>query len=451
MDAELWIARNLATAWLATEWTRTRLLAEAQKLLGPATRLPQRILVRELLACAPASYPPSLDWIVAFLLESAWFREASARVAQKPASVQPILQPAKFAPAKQFATLAIPRIATPGDLSKWLNISLEHLDWFADTRHFNRKPANPIFQHYNYRFIAKRHGPPRLAEEPKPRLKAIQRLILHEILDLAPVHPSVHGFVKKRSCLSAAQIHSGEFIVAALDLRDFFLRTQVSRVHAVFRRLGYPSAVSFLLTGLCINSAPDSVFQTISDDKWHDRETRALYLAPHLPQGAPASPALSNFAAWRMDCRLQGLARRFEANYTRYADDLTFSGDKAFAGRLDAFLSGVKAILTDEGFALNGRKTRIMRRAKSQRVIGITVNDHLNVPREAYDELKAILHNCRKHGPENENRANHPAFRAHLDGRVTWVENVNPARGEKLRNVFRDIKWQSGAMNDKEP
>ena len=165
---------------------------------------------------------------------------------------------------------------------------------------FQSQAANPIFQHYNYKFIAKRHGPPRLAEEPKPRLKAIQRLILHEILDLAPVHPSVHGFVKKRSCLSAAQIHSGEFIVAALDLRDFFLRTQVSRVHAVFRRLGYPSAVSFLLTGLCINSAPNSVFQTISDDKWHDRETRALYLAPHLPQGAPASPALSNFAAWRI-------------------------------------------------------------------------------------------------------------------------------------------------------
>src|SRR5262249_2830212 len=153
---------------------------------------------------------------------------------------------ARFAPAGRFAGLGIPRIATPGDLAKWLHISIEHLDWFADARHLNHKTAIPILQHYTYRFMPKRSGPPRLIEQPKPRLKAIQRHILDEILNFVPVHPSAHGFVRKRSCLSAAQIHTGEDAVVALDLRDFFLRTKISRVHGSFRSLGYSSPVAFL-------------------------------------------------------------------------------------------------------------------------------------------------------------------------------------------------------------
>jgi hypothetical protein len=446
MDASLWIARNLAAAWLAEEWTRASLVAQAQNVLGPAARAAQRLLVRDLLAAAPASYPPSQDWLVTYLLASARFREASGRIAQKLGPLQPILKPARFAPADRFAGLRIPRLATPGDLAKWLHISVEHLDWFADTRHVHRKTAIPIFQHYNYKFIPKRQGSPRLLEEPKPRLKGIQRQILLEILNLAPVHPCAHGFVRKSSCLSAAQVHAGEPIVAALDLRDFFLRTKVSRVHSVFRSLGYPSPVAFLLTGLCTTSTPKSVFARSNAE--HDHETRALYETLHLPQGAPTSPALTNLTTWQMDCRLWGLARAFEANYARYADDLTFSGDCSFAARLDRFLLGVKTIVEDEGFALNPQKTRIMRRAGSQRVLGLTVNSHLNVPRKAYNELKAILHNCRRNGPESENRANLPRFRAHLDGRINWVENVNPLRGAKLRRVFDEIKWQPAECQD---
>jgi hypothetical protein len=448
VDASLWIARNLAAAWLASEWTRTRLLAEAQKILGPATRASQRMLVRDLLAQADAAYPPSPDWLVRFLLGSGWFREASVRVAQEPRTVPAILKPARFAPSDRFAGLGIPRIATPGDLAKWLNLSIGHLDWFADAWHLNRTAAIPVLQHYTYRFMPKRNGPPRLIEQPKPRLKAIQRQILHEILHLVPAHPCAHGFVRKRSCLSAAQLHAGEAAVVALDLRDFFLRTQISRVHGAFRSLGYPSPVAFLLTGLCTTRSPQTAFERLDGGTRHDEETRGFYQALHLPQGAPTSPALTNLTAWRMDCRLHGLARSFEANYTRYADDLTFSGDRAFAAKLDSFLHGVKTIVEDEGFALHGQKTRIMRHGGSQRVLGLAVNSHLNVPRKTYDELKAILHNCRRNGPEIENRAGLPRFRAHLDGRITWVETVNPRRGAKLRKVFQEINWQPAESKD---
>jgi hypothetical protein len=270
---------------------------------------------------------------------------------------------------------------------------------------------------------------------------AIQRRILHEILDLVPVHDCTHGFVPGRSCVGAAQVHAGESVVVTVDLKDFFLNTRVARVHHVFRSLGYPWAVARALTSLCTACTPRSVFSRVPMARRHDWLTQKIHQSPHLPQGAPTSPALANLAAWHLDVRARGLARTFGANYTRYADDLAFSGDPDFAARIKPFLAGLEEIASSEGFALNDRKTRIMHRGGCQRVTGIVVNDHVNVPRAAFDALKATLHNCRRNGPAAENRAGLHDFRAHLNGKVTWVEHVNPARGERLRRMFDAIKW----------
>jgi RNA-directed DNA polymerase len=139
--------------------------------------------------------------------------------------------------------------------------------------------------------------------------------------------------------------------------------------------------------------------------------------------------------------RLAALARVYGAHYTRYADDLAFSGDHAFARKTSAFLIAVESITHDEGFLLNSRKTRVLRRGGCQRITGIVVNDHTNVPRPAYDELKAILYNCHKNGPDAQNRAGLRDFRAHLEGRVAWVEQVNALRGQRLRRIFDEIRW----------
>ncbi len=82
-----------------------------------------------------------------------------------------------------------------------------------------------------------------------------------------------------------------------------------------------------------------------------------------------------------------------------------------------------------------------MRRSVRQRVTGLVVNQHINVARESYDRLKATLHNCLRRGPADQNRAGHRSFRAHLDGRIAWVESVNPGRGQKLRAMFEAIVW----------
>jgi hypothetical protein len=311
----------------------------------------------------------------------------------------------------------------------------------AAAQHANT--ATPVLQHYTYIFVDTPSGPPRLIEAPKPKLRAIQRRILHEILDPVPAHERAHGFVRGRSCLSAASAHAGEFVVVAADLREFFPATRISRVHALFRGLGYPWSVARLLTGLCSTCTPTSVFMRIPEQRRHDWRARKIYGAPHLPQGAPTSLALANLTAWRLDQRLAGLARSFGATYTRYADDLAFSGDEAFARKTELFLATVEGIARDSGYRLNTGKTRIMRRSRRQRVTGIIVNEHLNVPRAAYDVLKATLYNCIKNGPANENRDGLPDFRAHLDGRIQWVESLNPKRGARLRHLFENVRWQA--------
>lgn len=441
MHSKEWLAHNLAAALLAGAWTEPELLRRAEEFLGASTRRSQRALIRELLEQVPTAYPPSPAWLAAFLVGSTWFERASAPARRRAAPVDAVATPPRFNPAPGFAHLDIPKLSTLGDLAAWLDTTVGQLDWFADSRRQHRHAATPALQNYNFALLPKRSGPPRLIESPKPRLKAMQRRILREILDAVPVHDAAHGFVRGRSCLGSAQIHAGEALVATLDLRNFFVTTPLRRVHGIFRSIGYPWAVARLLTGLCSTATPAATFLALPEHQRHDWATQKIHESPHLPQGAPTSPALANLAAWRLDVRLRGLARSFDANYTRYADDLAFSGDDAFARRIRPFLVAVARIAGDEGYTINDRKTRIMRRAGRQRVTGLVVNDHLNIPRADYDALKATLHNCRKNGPQAENRGNLGDFRARLQGRVVWVENVNRRRGERLRRVFEEIPW----------
>jgi retron-type reverse transcriptase len=200
------------------------------------------------------------------------------------------------------------------------------------------------------------------------------------------------------------------------------------------------------LTGLCTTITPFGVINRLAAAPCDAAALRATYGARHLPQGAPTSPALANLLAWRLDLRLYGLARAAGANYTRYADDLAFSGDADFAKSLGRFNKAMTTIAGEEGFRLNHTKTRIMPRHQSQRVTGLVVNDHVNVGRTGFDTLKAILHNCVRGDPDSQNRAGVPDFRRHLEGRIAWVEQVNPHLGTKLRRVFERIEWGATAQ-----
>lgn len=341
----------------------------------------------------------------------------------------------------------VPRIETVGTLAEWLQVTPGELEWFADLKRMIARSENGIegpLSHYHYRILAKPGGDVRLIEAPKQRLKKMQRQILTEILEKIPVHPAVHGFQRGRSIKSFAAPHVGQRVVVRMDLRDFFPSISAPRVQAMFRTAGYPERVANLLGGLCTNAAPRAMWTEKGRglDPLRMANARQLYAWPHLPQGAPTSPALANICAYRMDCRLTGLAEASGAVYTRYADDLAFSGGVDFERCAERFSVHVAAIALEEGFTVHHRKTRMMREGVRQYLAGVVTNKHLNVIRRDYDVLKATLTNCVRHGAESQNREAQKDFRAHLAGRVSFVEMVNPARGARLREIFAQIAWQ---------
>ena len=351
--------------------------------------------------------------------------------------------PAQMRPSSTASSWLIPPITTVSELCTWLRLPLAELGPFADLKGMNGQARHPSLQHYRNHLVAKRSGGLRLIEAPKQRLKLLQREILADILNAIPTHPAAHGFVRGRSIQSFAAPHIGQRAVLRMDIENFFPSISFARVAAFFRTAGYPERVADFLAGLCTHAVPNKFWRQLAPqpDTEARTELKRIYSPRHLPQGAPASPALANLCAYRLDCRLHALAQAGGAVYSRYADDLAFSGGAAFDRAGEAFAGRVAAILLEEGFHAAYRKTRLMRQSVRQQLTGLVVNRHLNLPREDYDHLKAILTNCVRSGPQNQNRDALPDFRAHLLGRVAFVESIHPARGAKLRSLFNRIVW----------
>jgi hypothetical protein len=218
-------------------------------------------------------------------------------------------------------------------------------------------------------------------------------------------------------------------------------------VNAIFLAAGYPEHVARILSGLCTNTVPVQVMRQVTrgaSDRsgltlpWVDQRP---FACPHLPQGSPASPALANLAAYRFDARLAAFSAAAGAVYSRYADDLLFSGDDSLAHSAHRFMTRVAAIAIEEGLAIQHRKSRIMRRGVRQSAAGVVINQKINTPRDDYERLKAILYNCAKTGPAEQNRAKVADFRSHLAGRVAHAARLNPQRGRKLTAIFERIRW----------
>jgi len=330
-----------------------------------------------------------------------------------------------------------PVLETPQALADWLGVESGHLLWFSDPWWQESTRADGPLRNYRYAWRPREYGADRLIEMPKARLREIQRRLHRDLLSHVPVHPAAHGFVRGRSPLTHARIHAARAAVLRVDLEQFFTGIDDGRVRALFLRLGYPPAVAVLLAGLCTNAAPLDVLHAAPHGPlpWHDR--MRLHRA-HLPQGAPTSPALANILAWRLDVRLAAWAAARDLAYSRYADDLTFSGDDVALRR---HAIAIAAIVDDCGFRVNQRKTCCFGAHRAQRVTGLVVNRHPNIARTDYDLLKAILTRCARCGPAGENRERRPDFRAWLQGRVAWCASVNPARGAKLQRLFARIEW----------
>jgi hypothetical protein len=265
--------------------------------------------------------------------------------------------------------------------------------------------------------IPKSDGGQRVITAPRAALKRAQRALLAKVLERLPTHPCAHGFVKGRSVLTNATPHVGRAVVVKLDLDSFFPTVDFRRVEGMFRYYGYAGEAARALALLCTH-------RPVLPDGY-------VVWPGVLPQGAPTSPAVANLVCRRLDARLEGVARRFGATYTRYADDLTFSFADA-PKALGRFLWWVDQVTQQEGFALNARKKKVLRRNQQQRVTGVVVNDRPSVPRADRRRLRAILHQCRNEGLAAAARGRDD-FATWLRGEVAWVHAVQPELGARLR------------------
>ncbi|WP_247827113.1 reverse transcriptase family protein [Arthrobacter antioxidans] len=439
----------LAHAFLAApQWRREELIVAGAALLG-ARRRWLGPLVRGVLSGHPRPPDGAPRELARWIAAQPAFTEAVARASARGTPIGPAHHlpavPEERTPLR--TTASADAVRTPGTrdlawLARELRLTPGELDWFADTRHWNRRAAHRALHHYRYEWRVRPGRVPRLLEIPGIRLRTLQRRVLDHILAPLPLHDAAHGFVPGRSARTGAAVHTGADVVIALDLVAFFARVPPGRVFGVFRQAGFPEATAHALTGLCTHAVPDAVLRSMPDGGSAGERFalgRALRTA-HLPQGAPSSPALANLAVRRLDSRLAGWAAAAGGTYTRYADDLSFSGPASLARRADAFVRGVERIVVAEGHTVNRLKTRVGGAPVRQTVTGIVVNVRTNVARTDYDALRAILHNCRVHGPESQRRGQ-ADLRAHLAGRISWVESLNPQRGRRLRDAFERISW----------
>lgn len=325
-------------------------------------------------------------------------------------------------------------------LAQWLGLSPGGLWRLTRSAPWQRK-APLGEQHYRCQLLAKRSGGWRLLEVPEPYLMALQRRLLDDLLDRIPPHETACGYVRERSVVDHARAHAGQAVVLKFDLQDFFSSVRASRVHALFTTLGYPDQVARELTALCTMATPEPVLRRLHQQGSLSWPQLQRLREPHLPQGAPSSAALANLCAFKLDLRLDGLAHALGAHYTRYADDIVLSGGtnlRVAHARIEAW---VARITGEEGFTLNLRKSRCVSASVRQSVCGIVVNQRANLPREDFDRLKAVLHQCVRDGPDAQNRDAVPNWRDHLRGRVAWATQLNPGKAQRLQRLFEQIDW----------
>lgn len=420
------LAQRLAVGLSRGRWSVQVLTAELERRLPQKVRALAHPLAVELVLRHPKPCAPTVRQVQQMLLQDASFDRVFQYCQKYGVWPDVGLSSPGMAPADPFASLDLPVLSTPGALADWLFLPMERLDYLADPNDRHEDHGETCVNHYHYVMRAKKSGGHRVIEAPKGQLKSVQRAILGGILDKVPVHGNAFGFTRGRDCLGGADRHVGEEVVVCFDLQDYFTSIRRPRVFGLFRYLGYPEAVARYLACLCTTVTPTRIRGRLPFEQ--SRQLRS----PHLPQGAPTSPALANLVSYGLDRRLSGLAAALDAGYSRYADDLAFSGDHGIVASL---LRTVPEIVREEGFVLNAKKTRAQPQSARQVVTGVVVNAHLNVSRKEFDRLKAIIHACAR---SEDTRLEDVHFQRHLIGRLDWVTRVNPPRGVKLKRLLQE-------------
>jgi len=268
--------------------------------------------------------------------------------------------------------------------------------------------------------IPKRNGSTRNIDAPYPSLYSIQRWILDNILSKIRIHASAFGFVKKRSVVDNAKMHLGKKCLLKMDIKEFFPSINLKRVIPIFLNLNYPQNISYILAKLCCKNG-------------------------YLPQGSPASPYISNIVAKRLDSRLMAVSKTYFLQYSRYADDLVFSGDYI----PHKFIKIVEEILQDEGFLPNKDKTKLIVGQGKKIITGISIsNGKLTIPRNMKRTLRKeahfiLLNGLELHSAKINDRD--PIYLERLIGKFNFWKCVEP-ESEYVLKTLNELKKCSSSI-----
>ncbi len=328
---------------------------------------------------------------------------------------------------ERLQSYGLPLCNTPEQIATAMGISVGTLRFLA----FNRKTST--VSHYIRFKMPKKTGGERIISAPMPRLKQAQHWILENILQKLEVHDAAHGFRRDRSIVTNATPHVGAEVIINFDLKDFFPSISYKRVKGLFESFGYSETAATIF----------GLLSTAAEVEALELDGRTYYVAldeRHLPQGSPASPAITNLLCRRLDRRLTAMAEALGFTYTRYADDLTFSASGDSLRHICNILRRTESIVTHEGFTINPEKTRILRKSRQQEVTGVIVNDKPNVSKKTLKQFRATLYQIEKDGPEGKFWGNSPDIIAAIKGFANFVAMVNPQKGAEFQQQVQRIQ-----------
>ena len=321
---------------------------------------------------------------------------------------------------KQLKRLGLPGWEDQWQIARDFGLTKGKLYWFASER-----LADGISHYVQFR-IPKSSGGSRVIMAPKRQLRAIQRKLLRRLVDQLPVSEYAHGFRKGRSIKTYAEPHVGKQFVIGMDLEDFFGSVHYGRIRGLLVAYGYSFPVASTL-GLLMTAAERQRVELEDGVRYTPVSRR------YTVQGAPTSPGLCNAIAKKLDHRLAGLADKYGYDYTRYADDIAFSGDDEEA--IGPLLSVTREIADDEGFAINRDKTRVMHSGQRQEVAGVVVNDTLGLSRQERRRLRAMIHRLNQEADEG---GPDPEEVEYLEGKLAYLQMLNSDQADALREQIGD-------------
>jgi RNA-directed DNA polymerase len=279
---------------------------------------------------------------------------------------------------------------------------------------WGKKSFNYLYRSVNRQYIEfsipKKSGEERKICAPSKQLKLVQKKIA-QILELFYTpNENCHGFVKERSILSNAEIHTNKTYVLNIDLEDFFPSIKANRI---------------------VESLKNEPFNF--NNEMANIIARISCKDGRLPQGSPMSPMVSNICCEKLDSDLKDFSVKLKLSYSRYADDITFSG----YGRIfnNKFFSDLgKIVGKKHHFRIKKTKTRIQKRNSRQEVTGVVVNDKLNVNRIYIRNLRALIHYY-KMGKAEKNA------QSVISGKLEFLKMIK-GKDRVYRNLYKQFKTQ---------